>query len=245
MEKKHISIIGSCVSREMFNSAPLKDVFNVDGYAFKVCVWDLFGERLGFSREDFDKIEMPSFYARMLWYGFEKVTLSEMGGYKSEYLLIDLLNVKHDVDKITYNGKSVYIQDMHNSYSAYAEKVKKTKPFSELEHERIRAVDIPEERIVSGLEKLAEWALKNYSSDKIIINNFAVAEGYYSLGNKYFPYPENAVGDADYSECEKYARILKELMPNAIFLEKITDLVSQHALYDGIDSDMNQHFHPV
>ena len=243
MEKKHISIIGSCVSREMFNSAPLKDVFCVDGYAFKVCIWDLFGEGLGFPREAFDRIEMPSFYARMLRYGFEKNTLSEIAEYKSEYLLIDLLNIKHDVDRITYKGKSAYIQDMHNSYSAYADRIKRVEAFSGLEHERISALDIPAERIVLGLQKLSEWAKSNYAENKIIINNFAVATGYYSLGNKYLRYDEEDSYDADYSECEKYARVLKEMLPGAVFLEKVSDLTSQHALYDGTDSDIPSRVH--
>lgn len=222
----------------MFNSSLLSEIFTVDGYAFKVCVWDLFGESLGFSREDFDRIEMPSFYARMLWYGFEKVALSEIAAHKSEYLLIDLLNLKHDVDKITYNGKTAYVQDMHNSYASYERQIKSVPAFSSLERERISAADIPEEKIVSGLRALAEWAGNNYDESKIIINNFAVAEGYYSLGNKYLPYPDSFAADADYSECEKYARILKEMLPGAVFLEKMQGLVSQHALYDGTDSDI-------
>ena len=243
MEKKHISIIGSCVSREMFNSSLLKEMFCVDGYAFKVCVWDLFGESLEFKKDDFEKIEMPSFYSRMLWYGFNKVTLSEIEKFDSEYLLVDFLNIKHLVDKITYNDKSVFIQDMHNSFATYKDKVKGVSPFNNLTHERLSINDISTQTVLNGIERFAEWAKKHFDESKIIINNFATAKGYYTLSNQWSEYTEAQINDAGYEECEKYARMFKNMIPGAIFLDKVPNLVSQHALYDGVSSDIPSMVH--
>ena len=42
MKKKHISIIGSCISRHMFNTSILEETFIVDKYAYQVCAYDFF-----------------------------------------------------------------------------------------------------------------------------------------------------------------------------------------------------------
>ena len=239
MEKKHISIIGSCVSREMFNSALLGDVFTVDTYAFKICVWDLFGDSLGIPDSAFDKIEMPSFFSKMLRYGMNKITLEEIKNKNSEYLLIDLFNIKQDVDKLSCDGKSVYIQDMYDSFATYKKQILKVDEFSKLQCERILFQDLPEAVIVSGLEKLANWAKTNWSQSKIIINNFAIAESYYSFDNKHKPFDKKVLDEAGYDVCEKYARILHNYLPDAIFLEKLDSLVSQHALYDNPENEVS------
>ena len=238
MEKKHISIIGSCVSREMFNSSMLVNIFDVDCYAFKVCAWDLFGESLNISKEAFDKIEMPSFFARMLWYGFNKTTISEIEKCNSEYLLIDLLNINHSVNKLTLNGKSVYIQDDHNSFSFYEKQIRNVAEFSNIVSEKMTISEISKDVVLNGLKNLAEWAKEHFDETKIIINNFAISEGYYSLDNKYIAYEEQYLKDAGYDICEAWAYELKKLLPNAVFLNKVQGLISQHALYDGLNDNV-------
>ena len=239
MDKEHISILGSCVSREMFNSAVLGSVFKVDKYAFKVCVWDMFGESFDIPISAFDKIEMPSFYARMLAYGMNKLAVAELGNSGSRYLMIDLLNLRHDVDKLSYGDKSVYIQDMHNSYSFYEKQISAVEEFKSIKRERIRYSDIPDEMIISGLRKMSDWAKQIWPEERIILNNFAVAEGFYSPNNEYCVFDQTSFDDRMYDECERYVEILHEMLPEAIVLDRVEGLVAQHALYDKLENPVS------
>ncbi len=234
MDKKNVSILGSCVSREMFNTSILSKVFKVDCYAFKNCVWDLFGESFDIPPEAFDKIEIPAFAARMLTYCLNKTTIAELEKFKSEYLLIDLLNIRHNVTKLTYNGKTVYIQDNDNNYPTYKDKISQVKEFSEIKSEQLTISDIPEQQVIDGLTKFAEWAKQNYDEKKIIINNFAISESYFSLDNQYKNYDKDYINSLGYDLCETWTKKLYELLPNSIFLDKVKNLVSQYTIYDGL-----------
>lgn len=61
VNKKHISIIGTCCSRELFNNTNLGDIFDVDVYGFHVCPFDLFGDSLNISTEIIRKVNTPQF----------------------------------------------------------------------------------------------------------------------------------------------------------------------------------------
>ena len=110
MEKKKISIIGTCISRELFNNPVLTDNFSVDCYAFQVCPWALFQDGLKVSKEVVYKAGIEEFTQRICWYELDKTAISEIEKHNSEYLIIDLHAMVGKAVEVTYNGKTIHTQ---------------------------------------------------------------------------------------------------------------------------------------
>ena len=231
MEKKHISIIGACTSRNLFNSCFMKELFDVDCYVFQRCTWDFFGESLNIPKEDIFGLNIPEFTARMLWYALDKVTIQQLEKAKSEYLLIDLHQIRATVFKVQYNGKTVYMQRTGNNDPNIIEELKKNPKYSNIIVEK---VEPDEELIKSGLSKLAEWVKSHYDESKVIIH-FCKNATKFRKYNEIYDFNElqikrNAEGLAI---VEKYTNFLKDELKNAVYIEDGNEIV---AIYNENDS---------
>lgn len=237
MCKKHISIIGACTSRNLFNSYLMKNKFEVDCYAFQRCTWDLFGDDLNIPKEDIFNLNLPEFTARMLWYGLDKVTLQEIKNFKSEYLMIDLHQLRGQIYKVKYDNKVVYFQRSGNLDPKDIEELKTNYKYSGITIENVENID--EEIIKDGLNKLANWAKENYDESKIIIHFCKTATQYRKSYEKE-PYVENFI-EANNKRgkiVKYYTDYLSGLLPNSIYLENDDNVV---AVYNGNDDIKNKY----
>lgn len=236
MQKKHISIIGACTSRNLFNSNLMKERFEVDCYAFQRCTWDLFGESLNISKEDIFNLNIPEFTARMLWYGLNKTTIQEIENRNSEYLMIDLHQMRGNIYKVEFNERDVYFQRSGNLDPRDIELLKKNPNYHDIKIETIENID--EEIIKNGITKLADWAKLHFDESKIIIHLCKTA-CFFRKFNKIYPYNEEFISKnkAKEEKIEKYTQFLKILLPNAIYLEDGDDIT---AIFNSSDDLRNE-----
>lgn len=235
MEKKHISIIGSCCSRELFNTSTLSEIFEVDKYAYKVCAWDLFNEnKFSFDRETYKSLPIPEFRSRMIWYDLNKVTLSEITPEHSEYLMIDLLNIFYNIDEVTYNNKTVYVQEIHDRLSLYKTQILQNDVLKNISWKRTKFEDFDKQKIIDGLKKLAEWAKENFDENKIIIHIPYPAQKYINYNHEILSFEEPYISDLNAS-CkivEEYSNILHSFLPNSLIMKNLPNKLSAYGPYD-------------
>lgn len=242
MEKKHISILGSCVSRELFNNSILSQVFAIDNYFYQVCIWDLFGDKLNINKEELLKFYKEEFTARMICCDFNKNVPKLLKESKSEYLLLDLYNIIQNVVEMRYNKKNIYTQFSYDRYSCFFEninKISEIKDKSKFTHLSYSYKEVEESMIYLGLDKLAEFIKSNYKTENVVINIPEFSRIYIDKDDKTGEYNENILrtGDSCLKTIEKYSYYLKEKIPGCKILEySDLNLVAQKNKFDSPSS---------
>lgn len=233
MHKKHISIVGSCVSRNLFNTALMKEVFEVDCYAFQRAVWDCFNSSFNLSDDIFDTLPVENFTARMLKYSINKTMIKDLEAANSEYLLIDLHNFFAKTYKLSYKDKYCYFQNTTN-FDRKAIESFSFAPFNEMKIEEIKTLN--EQEVIVGLEKFACWVKNHYDENKVIIYISKAAKKVFH-NNIYRSYYINKIQDdiKNDFEVEKFSLILKQFIPQAILLP---DIGNKTAIF-GLDDDIS------
>lgn len=240
MNKKHISIIGSCVSRQMFNDIILQNIFDIDKYIYQVCFWDLFGNKI-----DIDKNSLLSFYkeeftTRMIICDLTKNVLAELETAKSEYLLIDLYNIIENISEFKIDNKSIYAQVSYDRYSSFFNNLKSIKngELLDLKHSSYSYKKVDENLILSGLELLANWINKHYDGKNVIVNVPSFAEKYITLNQEIMSYSERIIenGKNNLNAIKKYSKFLSSKIPNSKILD-LTNIncISQFNVFDDIN----------
>lgn len=187
-EKIHLSILGCCCSRNMFNYSTLKDIFKVDCYAFQVLPWACFQPKLNIEESKINKIDEPNFTKRMLHYEINKCALDKIAEARSEYILIDLLTSTFDTLQIFYNGITSYIR---NAYlDVPLKKLCVLSEFNNLKYNIIPFDKIDENIIFEGIDLLAEWLKNHYDQKKIIIYKPKYAKVYLNNNFEIVNYPD-------------------------------------------------------
>jgi len=236
MEKISFSIIGTCVSRELFNTVVLSEFASVNTYIFQRCLWDMAAKGTNVSREDIDKIQTEPYTARMLYHSFNKTYFDDLREAGSEYLLIDLYNIRADVIKVLFKGNEYYFQNTtHNEIEAL-NKAKQIETFEDMNIEVIgKALD--DFSVASGLEYFAGEIKKIYSEEKIIINIPRHSEKYYKDG-ALSSYPDNVkeLNDKNDALVEKWSSYLCRLLPKAKIFSDGAPSVGMFSIYDKISS---------
>lgn len=242
MEKKHISILGSCVSRELFNNSILSQVFDIDNYFYQVCIWDLFGDKINISKEELLKFYKEEFTARMICCDFNKNVPQLLKESKSEYLLLDLYNIIQNVVEMKYNNKIIYTQFSYDRYSCFFEnldKISEIKDKNKFEHLSYSYKEADDSMICGGLDKLANFIKNNYKAENVIINIPEFSRIYIDKDDKIGEYNESDLrnGNACLNVIEKYSYYLKEKIPGCKILEfSDLNLVAQKNRFDSASS---------
>lgn len=238
-EKNHISILGTCCSRNLFETIPLKDCFEVDKYGFQICLWDLFSEGLNIAKETVYKSKVEDFTARMFWYELSKATIKEIENAHSEYLMIDLDNIWGAVYKIELNDKIIYSQSTRNRILALREDINQghINELKELKFTKIENSDMDKSLVKQGLKNLADWALTHFDEKKIIINKIKLASDYFSISNQFKRYIDTRQIEINktngiIAEFEEY---LESLLPNAIILNDDSPIAA-YGLFDSLEN---------
>ena len=179
--KKNISIIGSCISRDIFNDKRLVNSFEVKFYSFQTNIWDMFSDGLNVSSLCIGKIPIENFVRRMIDYDLNKDSaINDLVNAGSEYLLIDMFALFKPCLKITQNNKTVYLKNVRTDYvKGQLEKLLNNAKIKLLNYE-----EIDEKLIYNGLKKLANFIKNHFDEEKIILHYPIFCEKYCDLENK-------------------------------------------------------------
>ncbi len=235
--KKHISIIGSCVSRHIFNTRILEDAFEVDRYAYQVCAWDMFGGLIGVGKDKVASCYKEEFTARMVWYDLDKVTAREMELAASEYLMVDLYTIIQTAWEFSRCGSVAYAQTSYDRYSQFLEAIEKHDEWKDISIRRIPYGEVPQDKIEIGLGRFADWVLKHYLPENVIINIPPFAKRYYDITGELHEYSQSLLSEFDklLRHIKKYSYLLAELIPGSKVLAMCdVDVTSQYGVYDDI-----------
>ncbi len=247
---KTVNIFGCCCSRNMFNYYPLVDTFQVQRYAFQVCIWACFEQALGVPEHLLKKIQEAAFTLRMLDYDMNKVTLQEFEKVPADYFMIDLMNMSFPLYRVTYEGKETYMQ---NAFAAqFFSKVKNAEGFESFTFEEVPLSSVPEEKVLNGLDRLAEWVLRHYRQEQIILFHPLRAKKYVGNSGMVREYPDTLLSAVQKErhlllpateEFEgivlKYTNYLRTKLGNCNFVASVDPLAFDKLLSDNPPPSMH------
>ena len=180
-----VAIIGSCVSRELFNDTRTLEMFRVGIYAFQVNIWDLCSESLELPDDFISSIPVENFTRRMIKYDLNKTVLKEIKDMQPNYLVIDLFNICNDAIRIQKEGKSVFLKTNRTSF-IYEQLC--NKDLQNVQYKLFRYDEINQTRILKGLERLARWINANIPSTNVVLHYPYFINKYYNLKNEIVTY---------------------------------------------------------
>lgn len=234
--KKHISIIGTCATRELFNNIAIQSQLELDSYLFQRCVWDMIGNVQPIPQNEIDKINAENFTVRMLKHSFNKTSLKELQQSGSEYLIIDLYNMRAPVLRVELNNNVYYFQNTAGNERAALIKAKENPYFADMKIEHIELSEI-EKLVENGFKEFAAKIKELYQESNIIIHIPKHSQRYYSSSDEILEYPEDIssyLSSADVLN-EKWSKFLCNLLPHARILEDRNDTIAMFGLYDDIE----------
>lgn len=117
LNKKTVSVLGCCMSRNIFNAPQVKNIFDVKRFAFQVVPWSLFDEALHIPYAKFEKIVNSPFEQRILDYNLNKSVISHFENEKTDYIAIDLIACSFVLYEIFFDGKSTIVRMGHGDKS--------------------------------------------------------------------------------------------------------------------------------
>lgn len=232
MNKKHISIIGSCVSRNLFNSTKLEPMFDVDEYVFQVCPWDIFSEGLDIDSDRVKTLSKHPFTQRTLLSDLNKTAVDTLKNIKSEYLMLDLTTLKEDVLQVSFEGKQACV--VSQPRIKILQKAACDNLIEGLTVRLIKRQDVDKNLVKFGLNKLAQFIKENFSEEKVILNRVIFAKKYIDNNSKIIAVSD---GQARYlATVQSYITAMEDyflsLLPKTIVL-KNENVTSDFGTYDN------------
>lgn len=88
IKKKTVSIIGTCVSKDIFNELRLSKIFNVEVYAFKTCPFAMFDEPLNYPKEYIFNSSIAESQAVNIDYNINKTAIKALENKKVNIFLL-------------------------------------------------------------------------------------------------------------------------------------------------------------
>lgn len=241
---KNVNIFGCCCSRNIFNYLPIKEFFTVKRYAFQVCMWAYFEPSLDIPDELLRKTQQAGFTLRMLDYDMNKVTLCEFDKVPADYFVLDFMNMSFPLYKVSYKGRETYMQ---NAFAVnFFKSSKNVKGFEDFTFELVSLSSVPEEKILNGLDRLAEWLLSRYKPEQIILYHPVRATEYVGLSGKKYSYPDKldpkyndsrhlllTATDEFESIVEKYTKYFSERVKGCVVIDAVKPLAFDKLLKDS------------
>lgn len=168
-QKKTVSILGCCMSRNIFNCPQLKGLFEVKNFAFQVVPWSLFDEGFDIPYEKFEEIVKSPFEQSVLDYNLNKSVFQRFLNQKTDYIVIDLMACSFVLYELTMNGKKTIARMGHGDKSL--DKMKENTYFQsgQFSYKKIDYKTVPTARLYRGLYKFIGWLDKNYGRNQIIL----------------------------------------------------------------------------
>lgn len=203
MKKINVDIIGTCYSRELFNTT---DEYKVNKYLMRQSIFTMFSKPLPIDKSDVKTLDDYNFKKRMVYFEFNKLALSTLFEQPSEYLIIDLLNEIRDFYDFK-NPQEVKIVSTKETTLT----LKGLRNYVDYIYSLIEIKNIPENEIRKYLQVFIEELLKYYNSNKIILNKVQMQNFYYQ-DNKKIYITDNFVYDRK-EFVRKLENIFLELLP--------------------------------
>lgn len=233
MAKRHISIIGSCVSREIFNTSLISEIFDIDSYIFQRCVWDMSGKKNAFPKEHIEKINAENFSVRMFAYSLNRNAFDDLKNKNSEFLLIDLHNLSSKVIKAVINSNSYYFQSTTSADKNILQSINSLGLFDNVKFETLECVS--DDIIKNGLDLFAQKILQIYNPENVILYSSRSAKKYYKDG-QIKPYSDFKQNFDNYNDSivEKWTRYLSNMIPGSKILEDVGDKIAVFGVHDDV-----------
>ncbi len=237
MEKIKVSIIGSCVTRELFNDPRLSSIFDIKQYGFQVNPINLVSdEGLGIPKEIINKSPNPEFLNRNLDFDLNKSLKNLIEQSESEYIFVDLYSIIGDMYLCTYNGKETIIKTNSTIFTLPKLKDTLTKNMMpDLSFKKIFIEDIKEDTIKTGIKSLAEWISLNFKHAVILHPKFCIK--YLNKDKKIINYSNIYMEKINRNQTiiDKWTEFLCENLISKTVLKFPNDLISELISLDYIN----------
>lgn len=249
MDKKHITIIGSCVTRNLFNTTLLNNIFDIDTYICQVCEFALFDKGLNIPTEIIYKANIPDFTARCIDYELNKNTTDIIKNKKSEYVIIDLHNIYTSIFMASLDDFQTYVYTQSNAYTMVNSQ-KALNMVDELKNLKLREVkfkDFDKNIIKSGLISLAEFLKENFEEHKIIIHIPKRVEYFSDINNNIFKFDQSLIDEESKydSIVFEFSHFLAKQLPRAKLFYNTNNTISkliESNIVNGFDIPQSNHF---
>ena len=211
----NIGIIGSCVSRDLFNDPRLKDLCKVVFYAFQNNIWDMGGESLNIPKAVVDRIPLENFTRRMVDYDLNKSALKNLFDQQVDFVMIDMFVIWRECLKITCKNKVVYLK---NNRVQYIKDFLQSELGKQYNYEIVQYSEVDETIIKNGLERLAILLTSHFDGKQIVLHYPIFAKRYWNLNNKIINYSEKDRNNAlqRIKIIEYWTDYLASLIPGSI-----------------------------
>ena len=208
---KKVAIIGSCVSRDLFNDTRLKKNYKVEFYAFQNNIWDLFNKSLNIPKVFIDSIPRENFTRRMIDYDLNKTTIPTLESKPCDYLVIDMFVIWRECLRIKSKDATIYFKA--NRVWAIGEYIKNAN--MGLKCDMLEYKDVDENLIYNGITQLAEWINKHYKPEQVILHYPIFCKRYWNLDNQLIKYSDRDRNNAitRYGIVKKYTDFLASKIP--------------------------------
>lgn len=167
--KKSVSIIGSCISRNIFYTPQCQEVFDVDNYAFQMIPYSMFDEPWNVPYDILSEMEKRPFVKKTLFYNINKNVCQEFENKKTDYIVVDLLACSMILSEMCLNNKKTIVRIGQGLNSL--ESMKNNKWFIDngFSYKLRNFSEIDYNYIINGLDKFIEWISSIYRKEQIVI----------------------------------------------------------------------------
>lgn len=180
MDKIKVTVLGSCVTREMFNETRMLSVFDVSLYAFKVCPISIFDEPLNIPEDLIYSSPIAKTQALNFNFNTNKTLVSEIEKVNADFIFIDIYSLVNDsFHIIKFKDKETLVQlDWFSSvFTKINSFLKKNNLF--LSETPVTLENIDKNKIFNELKKFANY-LNTLNKTIIVV--------WPKLTTKYFDY---------------------------------------------------------
>ena len=184
-----VSIFGSCVSRDMLESDPARNL-TLDLYFARSSIISAVSDKVAL---DYEKINLQSsFQKRQIYYDFNKSAMNMLQDKRSDYLMIDLVDERFPLIKIAggYVTRSGTL--LESGIISESEPIIEKEEYVDVHGEhsyRVEGVDVRE-----YLDKFCDRILRIYNPEKIILHVVRGAEFYYDENREVQKFEPNIAG---------------------------------------------------
>ena len=207
----NIDIIGTCYSRELFNTT---DKYIVNTYLMQQSIFTMFSQPLKVDLCDVTSHDNYSFKNRMLYYEFNKLGIEKLTENHSKYIIIDLFDNVRDIYQIT-NPESVKIVSTRDTEMTLKYLQTKEK-YNDISMQLMSVIDYSDNELYEYLKRFIDKLLEIYEEENIILNIAQMQNIYYennvkkSIDNNFIYDRRNFIN--------KLEKIFLQLLPNCKIL---------------------------
>lgn len=203
---KKVDIIGTCLTRELFNYT---NEYEVKTYLMQQSIYTLDSNPFPIEQNDIELTDNYQFKVRMLYYEFNKIAFQKLTENPSEYLIVDFADQIRDF---------VVLDDYDNIKLIATSAVKEVLNKLNIKYHIYNIDALTDEEIYFFMQQFVEIILTLYDSKKIILNKYQIQNEYYENNEKKYIDENNWVCRRRKS-VEKLEKMFQSLIPNCKILE--------------------------